>query len=239
VISAPIGAPRYGEASIASMGSARYDGLAEWYTTFRPALTPDELDALRRLLGRGSGRCLDVGCGTGVSTSAIADLGWSAVGVDVSDDLLELARARGLDVVRASADALPFADAEFDAAVSVWTHTDVDHFAATLREVVRVLHPGAPFVYISAHPCWVGPHCEFVGAVGVPRRLHPGYRPARRYADAPGVANPEGLRARVGAVHLPLGEFVDAFPRAGLRIERFEELGANDYPYVVAVRSRR
>src|ERR671919_958938 len=49
MISAPDGAPRYGEASIGVMGAARYDGLAEWYTEFRPSLPPDELDALRRL----------------------------------------------------------------------------------------------------------------------------------------------------------------------------------------------
>ena len=219
------------------MAGARYDGLATWYVGFRPSLPEDELEALRRLLGRGPGRCLDIGCGTGVATAALADLGWSPVGVDVSDDLLDVARGRGLDVQHASADALPFPEASFDAAVSVWTHTDVDDFERTLREVARVLRPGAPFVYLGAHPCFVGPHSAFVGAHGVPT-LHPGYRPARRYVEAPGVANPDGLRARVGAVHLPLGRLLQTFPDAGLAIDGFEELGHADYPYVVAVRSR-
>jgi SAM-dependent methyltransferase len=238
VLSAPDGAPRCAEASIGGVADARYDGLAEWYSAFRPSLSEDELDALRRLLGEGSRRCLDVGCGTGVSTAAVAELGWSAVGVDVSEELLELARGRGLDVVRASADALPFENATFDAAVSVWTHTDVDDFAAMLAEIARVLRPGAPFVYVGAHPCFVGPHSLFLGAEGVPQ-LHAGYGPARRYLEAPGVGNPEGLRARVGAVHLPLGAFVQAFAGAHLRIERFDELGDRDYPYVIALRCRR
>jgi SAM-dependent methyltransferase len=219
------------------MAGARYDGFAAWYVGFRPSLPADELEALHRLLGRGPGRCLDVGCGTGVATAALADLGWSTVGVDVSEDLLNVARGRGLDVQHASADALPFPEASFDAAVSVWTHTDVDDFERTLTEVARVLRPGAPFVYLGAHPCFVGPHSAFVGAHGAPR-LHPGYRPARRYVEAPGVANPDGLRARVGAVHLPLGQFLQTFPEAALPIERIEELGHADYPYVVAVRSR-
>ena len=220
-------------------GTARYDGIAEYYEQFRPSLTPDELAALRRLLGRGAGRCLDAGCGTGVATAAVAELGWSVVGVDVSEDLLELARRRGLEVVRASANALPFGDASFDAAVSVWTHTDVDDFAAATTEVARVLQPGAPFVYVGGHPCFVGPHSLFLAAEGVPE-LHPGYRPGGPYDEtAPGVGNPEGLRARVGGMHLPLGPFVDAFAAAGLRIERFEELGERDYPYVVALRARR
>jgi SAM-dependent methyltransferase len=222
------------------MGNApRYDGLAEWYQEFRPALNDAELEALERLLGGGNGRCLDLGCGTGVSTAAVAALGWSAVGVDVSKDLLEAAKARGLDVLEAPAHALPFEDATFDAAVSMWTHTDIDDFAAALAEATRVLRPRAPLVYIGAHPCFVGPHSLFVGAEGVPE-FHPGYRPTRRYDDsAPGVGNPDGVRARVGGIHLTLHDFFDAFTSAGLRIERFEELGDRDYPHVAALRARR
>jgi len=221
------------------MSRVRYDGVAGWYEEFRSSLTPDELDALQRLLGRGRGRCLDVGCGTGVATAAVAELGWSAVGIDVSEDMLETARSRGLEVVRASADALPYADETFDAAVSVWTHVDVDDFSAAIGEIARVLRPEAPLVYIGGHPCFVGPHSLFLAGEGVPE-LHPGYQPARRYdGTAPGVANPEGVRARVGGVHLPLDVFLSAFLGAGLRIERFEELGDQEYPYVVALRARR
>ncbi len=218
---------------------ARYDGLAEWYRQFRPALSGGEIEALDRLLGSGSGRCLDLGCGTGVSTAAVAELGWTAVGVDVSSDLLEAARADGLEVLKATADALPFEDAAFDAVVSVWTHTDIDDFPAAVAEAVRVLRPGGPLVYIGGHPCFVGPHSLFVGAERVPE-LHPGYRPSRAYdASAPGVGNPDGLRVRVDSVHLTLLDFFAAFTDAGLRIERFEELGDRDYPHVVALRARR
>ena len=37
------------------MGEARYDGIATWYDSWRPELTPDELAALMRLLGTGDG----------------------------------------------------------------------------------------------------------------------------------------------------------------------------------------
>ena len=176
---------------------------------------------------------------TGVSTAAVAELGWSAVGVDLSEDMLEIARGRGLDVIQGPADALPFDDGTFDAAVSVWTHTDVEDFSAVTRETARVLRPEAPVVYIGAHPCFVGPHSLFVGAEGVPE-LHRGYRPSRRYdCSAPGVANPDGLRARVDSAHLPLDGFLNAFLEAGFRIERLEELGDQDYPHMVALRGRR
>ena len=226
-------------ASIGGMGVARYDGVAEWYRVFRPSMPPDELDVLERLLGRGQGRCLDVGCGTGLATEAVAELGWSAVGVDLSEDMLETARGRGLEVVHGSATELPFDDATFDAAVSSQTHIDIDDFAAAMSETARVLRPEAPLVYIGSHPCFMGPHSVFLAGRGVPE-LRPGYRRAGRYDEsAPGVANPNGVRAKVGAVHLPLAAFLATFFDAGFRIERFEELGSRDYPHVVAVRARR
>jgi SAM-dependent methyltransferase len=218
-------------------GVARYDDVVDWYEEFRPSLNEDELEALRRFLGPGRGRCLDLGCGTGVAIPELARLGWTVVGVDVSEGMLERARAYDAELHRAPGDALPFPDASFDAAVSIWTHTDVDDFASVLREAVRVLRPDAPFAYIGAHPCFVGPHSRFIAAEGVPD-LHPGYRRTGRYDDGPAIT-PDGLRARVGAAHLPLGLFIQAFVNAGLQLERFEELGSREYPYVVALGCRR
>lgn len=222
------------------MVDARYDTVADWYETFKPALPQSEREVLERLLGRGSGRCLDLGCGAGVAIPVLAELGWTVVGVDPSEEMLRRARKHGGEVVRASGHALPFEDQSFDAAISIWTHTDADDFGAIVREAARVLRPGAPFVYIGAHPCFVGPHSRFVGAEGVPL-FHAGlYRRVGRYDDAPGIS-PDGLRARVGAVHLPLGPLIQAFPDAGFRIERFEELEPSDrdYPYIVALLCRR
>ena len=217
--------------------AARYDGVVEWYEDFRPSLNDEELDVLRRFLGPGRGRCLDLGCGTGVAIPELTRLGWTVVGVDVSEEMLSRARAFGAELHRAPAEALPFDDASFDAAVSIWTHTDVDDFPAILREGARVLRPGAPFAYIGAHPCFVGPHSRFIAAEGVPE-LHPGYRRTERYDGGPAIG-PDGLRARVGATHLPLGLFVQSFLDAGFAIERFEELGSREYPYVVALHCRR
>jgi SAM-dependent methyltransferase len=217
---------------------ARYDGIADWYdrefATGPLAAVPRE--TATRLLGDGPGRLLDVGCGTGAHGVDFAKRGWTVTGVDESADMLRLARERGLDVRQADAAALPFDDATFDAAVSLWIHTDVEDFTGVLREIARVLRPGGMFVYVGAHPCFVGPHSRFLAAEGVPQ-LHAGYRRAGRYTDAPGIS-PAGLRAKVGATHLPLGLFVQSFLDAGLDVERFEEPGRREYPYMVAVRCR-
>lgn len=220
--------------------TARYDGLADWYDTeFQPApLEGEAWKAVARLLGRGAGDLLDLGCGTGGHSAGLGALGWRVTGVDVSEDMLRRARDRGLSVVRADATALPFGDRSFDAAVSIFTHTDIDDFVAAVREVARVLRKGAPFVYVGAHPCFVGPHSLFVEAAGVPK-LHEGWYRRRCYhAEAPGIS-PAGLRARIGAAHLPLGLFLRSFLDAGLCLEHFEEPEGREYPYMVALRFRR
>ena len=218
---------------------ARYDGLADWYDLeFLSDFHDPSVEAAARLLGPGRGRLLDIGCGTGVQSASLRALGWQVTGVDISEDMLRRARERDLEVIAAEATALPIEDASYDAVVSLWTHTDFDDFEAAVAEAARVLRPGGPLVYAGAHPCFVGPHSRFIRAEGVPE-LHPGYREEGRYGlEAPGVG-PEGLRARVGGVHLTLGSFLQTFLAAGLTLESFEELENRPYPYAIALRWRR
>jgi SAM-dependent methyltransferase len=217
---------------------ARYDEIAGWYDDLAQSeLARSDRQTVLRLLGDGPGRLLDVGCGGGSHLLGFAEVGWAAVGVDISEEQLRLARERGCDVRLARAEELPFEDASFDAAVSMWTHTDVDDFPAMLCEIARILRPGGRFVYLGVHPCFVGPHSRFLEGKGVPE-LHPGYRRAGRYSEGPGISS-TGIRARVGAVHLPLGVFVQAFLDAGFRLERFEEPGERDYPVPVAIAATR
>jgi SAM-dependent methyltransferase len=134
---------------------------------------------------------------------------------------------------------LPFADESFDLVFSAFTHTDMDAFAATVAEAARTLRPGGRFVYVGLHPCFIGPHSRFAFGQGIPS-LESGYAEIRRYSDAPGL-NPEGLRIKVGAVHLPLGDLLGAFLDAGLRIDAFEEPvpDGREYPYWLALRAVR
>jgi SAM-dependent methyltransferase len=220
---------------------ARYDGIADWYDTeFQPApLESESWRTLVRLLGEGNGSLLDVGCGTGAYASGFAALGWDYTGADSSEDMLRRAREKGVVAVHADAAALPFEDASFDAAVSIFTHTDVDDFSGLVREVVRVLRPGAPFVYIGVHPCFVGPHSVYDVERSTPE-LHPGwYRRTDRYDEAPGIWRASGVRVRVGASHLPLGLFLQTFLDAGLRLECVEEPDEREYSFGLAFRWRR
>jgi SAM-dependent methyltransferase len=218
---------------------ARYDGIADWYERefATGPMAGEPREPALRLLGPAPGSLLDVACGGGAHTAAFAEAGWDVTGVDESAEQLRYASARGVRVVQADAASLPFADASFDAAVSIWLHTDSDDFAAVVREVARVLRPGGSFVYVGAHPCFIGPHSQF--AIDQPAPvLHPGYRETHRYFEGPAMS-PHGLRAKIGAVHLALGRFMEAFLTASLRLEHFEEPGPREYPYMVALRWRR
>jgi SAM-dependent methyltransferase len=220
---------------------ARYDGIADWYDTeFQPApLEGETWKVLVRLLGEGKGSLLDVGCGTGGYAPGFAGLGWDYTGVDSSEDMLRRAREKGVTAVNGDAAALPFDDASFDAAVSIFTHTDVEDFSALVREVTRVLRPGAPFVYVGIHPCFVGPHSVYDPDRAAPE-LHPGwYRLTGRYDEAPGIWRGAGVRIRVGASHLPLGLFLQTFLDAGLQLERVEEPDEREYAFGLGFRWRR
>jgi SAM-dependent methyltransferase len=220
---------------------ARYDGLADWYDTeFQAApLESETWRTLVELLGDGQGELVDVGCGTGGYAAGLAERGWTVTGVDHSEDMLRRARAKGVQAVRSEAAALPFEDASFDAAISIFTHTDVDDFAGLVREVARVLRPGSPFVYVGVHPCFIGPHSVYDVDRQVPE-LQPGwYRLTGRYTEAPGISRSSGLRIRVGASHLPLGLFLQTFLDAGLRLERVLEPAEREYSFGLGLRWRR
>lgn len=220
------------------MTIARYDGLAEWYDREFAGDGPARQTVLA-LLGDGPGRLLDVGCGSGAHTTTFAERGWDVVGVDISEDLLDRARARGVEVINADAASLPFPDASFDAVVSMWTHTDVEDFGAVVRDGARVLRRGGAFVYLGVHPCFVGPHSVYDVDRKAPE-LHPDwYRKTGRYDEAPGIWRGSGVRIRVGASHLPLGLFLQTFLDAGLRLERIEEPAEREYSFALASRWRR
>jgi trans-aconitate methyltransferase len=88
---------------------------------------------------------LDVGCGDGVLTKKIADLGCSVIGLDSSAEFVVSARNLGLTVVQQSASEMDFGprfDAVFSNAALHWMK-DAD---AVIAGVARALRPGGRFV---------------------------------------------------------------------------------------------
>lgn len=92
-------------------------------------------------------RALDVGCGSGLLTSALADrLGATSVAAaDPSESLLAACadRVPGADVRRAPAEELPWPDASFDAVLAQLVLNFVADADAAVAEMSRVAAPGA------------------------------------------------------------------------------------------------
>jgi SAM-dependent methyltransferase len=205
------------------MTPAAYDGFADWYEEYlRNPGYEVAADTLIDLLGAGSGRCLDYGCGIGHLFERYRSLGWAAVGIDLSSDMLRRAALRSDRLALADARLLPFATGSFDSVVTVLTHTDVDDVAPVYAEVARVLRPGGRFVTVAVHPCFAGPTATYTpdgGAVVAPGYLDP----SRRFVG-------RGVRARVGVRHVPLGELLTKLASAGFRLDRVEETGPSATP---------
>jgi ubiquinone/menaquinone biosynthesis C-methylase UbiE len=220
---------------MSTITTARYDGLADWYDDYNAAGAGNNRADLQRLLGPGSGRCLDLGCGTGHYVEAIRATGRTVIGLDRSADQLRLARRHAATLVRGDAAALPFADRSFPTVVAMWISTDVDDMVAVLGEITRVLTPGGLLVCFGAHPCFNNPSTEYRDGGAV--TLHPTYRQAGWHHDAPWWGH--NIRRRVGMRHVPLGDLLTGFAAAGLHIEEVVEPGRRPIPIALAIRARR
>ena len=116
--------------------------------------TRDMVEARRRTieaLGLAAGaRVLDLGSGPGLFADEMAQMvgpTGCVRGVDLSESMIEIARARCADSPQVDfqigdAISLPFGDGDFDACVSVQTLEFVADVDAALREIHRVLKPG-------------------------------------------------------------------------------------------------
>ena len=124
---------------------------------------PPHDEVIAQLRAHGSRRIADIACGTGILSDRIErDLHPGEIyGVDMSDGMLEKARARSNRVkwLRGPAEQLPFDDGALDAIVT----TSAFHFfdqPAALREFHRVLASGglvAVATLSARHPLLQGP----------------------------------------------------------------------------------
>lgn len=107
---------------------------------------------------------LDIGCGEGENTRALARRGARMTAIDVAPTFVAHAGAReadeplGIVYRHADAMALPFAGASFDFATAFMSLMDVADVWQALRETHRVLKPGGFLQFSILHPCFVPAH---------------------------------------------------------------------------------
>jgi len=118
------------------------------YDTFSRFMEPDAEVFFRRLGVTPGTRLLDVGCGAGQLALIAARAGAQATGCDIATNWIEKARVRaaaeGLAVTfeEGDAEALPYADAQFDVVTSVFGAMFAPRPELVAAELTRVCRPG-------------------------------------------------------------------------------------------------
>ncbi|MEY3806226.1 MAG: hypothetical protein RIR69_1038 [Actinomycetota bacterium] len=110
---------------------------------------------------------VDIGCGDGQISRALAQQGSSVLGIDPTELHIDIARERGggprYEI--GSATQIPVADQSQDAAIACLVFEHIDEVDAAIAEVSRILKPGGRFSFFLNHPLlqtpgsgWVDDH---------------------------------------------------------------------------------
>ncbi len=117
-------------------------------------LTPDVVAQRNKVLAllapRAGERALDIGCGPGLTTEALAravGAAGSVRGLDIAPPMLAIARRRcaqlpNVAFEQADVTQLPYADGSFDVALASQVYEYVEDIDGALRELARVIRPG-------------------------------------------------------------------------------------------------
>jgi SAM-dependent methyltransferase len=125
---------------------------------YKKLIIEREISSVRKILGVGTFSLLDVGCGTGWTTSIWNDFGFKVVGVEPSNARAEIAREKhGLNVITSY-----FEDLEIDKKfhIIILRHV-IEHFEnphETLNKLFYYLQPGGLLVIVTPNINCIGRH---------------------------------------------------------------------------------
>jgi len=115
--------------------------------------------AIVELLGNVKNKAvLDIACAEGDSSRLIQSLGAKVTGLDISDEMIELAKSKQDSVtyvVGSASDMSCLQDGLFDSVVCL-SMMNIDDLPKTFSEISRVLKKSGHFVMSTAHPCFFG-----------------------------------------------------------------------------------
>jgi ubiquinone/menaquinone biosynthesis C-methylase UbiE len=135
----------------------QFDALAQAYLTSAVHAQGEDLRCVaQRLAGQPQARVLDLGCGAGHLSFAMAPGVAAVVAYDLAPRMLEVvaqaARERGLrniETCQGPVEQLPFADASFDWVCTRFSAHHWDDLGAALKQARRVLRPGGGLIVID------------------------------------------------------------------------------------------
>jgi ubiquinone/menaquinone biosynthesis C-methylase UbiE len=136
------------------MTTALYDQIGKKYDSTRQA-DPEIIHRLYEIFAPQKQQCfLDVGCGSGNYTIALAKKGMDLTGLDVSHEMLAKARSKQSAVtwVQGDAKSLPFQDHNFDGILCFLAIHHIRDLPLFFKEVYRVLKPAGKFLIFTNSP---------------------------------------------------------------------------------------
>ena len=184
-------------------------------------------DQFLRIVPAPGRRTADIGCGEGRLTRHLKELGHNVVGIDASPALVAAARTSdpSMDIRLADAAALPLDEATIDLAIAFMSLQDMSDMPAAVREIARVLAPGACLCMAIVHPINSAGRFE-TEAADAPFVIKGDYLRSFDYADA---VERDGLSMTFHSRHWPLESYFLALEAAGLIVETLREPGAPDH----------
>ncbi len=219
----------------------RYDEIADWYPRWVGDGEGIIVEGVGGLLPASlhGARVVDVACGHGRASRGLARLGAEVVGVDLSAELVAIARVREvaapLGIVYRAADVAHLDQwwdgVPFDGAVCEMAMMDIEELAGTINAVAETVHRGGWFVISVVHPCFPGSDAGLSS-----------WPPDGTYFDEGRWTsvdhNPDGVRTRVGSSHRTISTYLNTLIDAGFAIERVVEPPA-PVPNILLVACRR
>lgn len=176
---APTAAPHMGDSGepfTAPLASVTYVGFEDRFRGTREDIAARVHDYVPLLSG--AQNVVDIGCGRGELLEALRRSGVAARGVDTNHAMVELCRARGLDVDES--DALAFLRRQTPGslgglvAIQVVEHFVPAYLTAFLSAVHDALAPGSPLVLETINPaCWAAFFDTYIRDLTHQRPLHP------------------------------------------------------------------
>jgi len=134
----------------ADAGADVYAANTASTTDFTHFVTRAYLSHLTTRIPAGA-RVLDLGCGTGVLTTALAAQGYDVTGVDISAAMLRRIRPASpgdrIRLLQGDVFDLPCGDAEFDGVITRWVVPHFRNWPDIVRQAARVLRPGGILVF--------------------------------------------------------------------------------------------
>jgi SAM-dependent methyltransferase len=126
-------------------------GLEARRAIYDTRVGPDPRDVLwNEIVAARPTRVLEVGPGPGELSERVAtELGCEVTAVDVSERMVELCRARGVDARVGDVQSLPFDEGTFDLVIAAWVLFHVPDLDVGLAEIARVLGAGGRLVAVT------------------------------------------------------------------------------------------